>query len=394
VSIRRALARRLRALVGAPSPHSRETSDREADRARRRIAQLEAALEKRQAKWELESDRLRRAALSRYPLSPDIVRELLPYRARTLAARAGREDAVRADARLLEASRAYRDAIAHLDQPQPDLVETDVQGFRWTVPVPPTLTDAARDRFVAKQRFPYRGITQTREFSVGPILLDIGANIGRMSIPRVVLGDFERAYCAEPDPLNYAALVRNVAANGLRGLVLPDQTAIGSAAGPVQLRRAKYPGGHSVATGAAPGGHTIDVPCQRLDDWCEHLQIDPALVSYVKVDTQGWESHVFQGATRLLTHPHVVWQIEVQPSLRAGTPDLALYAFCAEHFTHFVDLNRVATGPRARRTADLPEALAYLIGGTKQSDIILFNASDALDRPPGHRALTGTDESP
>jgi FkbM family methyltransferase len=63
-------------------------------------------------------------------------------------------------------------------------------------------------------------------------MLDIGASIGRMSIPRVILGDLVHAYCAEPDPLNYAALVRNVAANGLCGLVLPDQAAIGAATGP------------------------------------------------------------------------------------------------------------------------------------------------------------------
>jgi hypothetical protein len=114
----------------------------------------------------------------------------------------------------------------------------------------------------------------------------------------------------------------------------------------------------------------------------ERLRIDPALVTYVKVDTQGWESHVFRGATRLLTHPHVVWQIEVQPSLReSGAPDLALYEFCAAHFTHFVDLDKVATGPRARRTADLPDALAYLVDRKKPTDVILFNASDALDRP-------------
>jgi FkbM family methyltransferase len=179
-----------------------------------------------------------------------------------------------------------------------------------------------------------------------------------------------------------------VAANGLRGLVLPDQVAIGSVTGPVRLRRAKYPGGHSVSTDSSPSPHTIEVPCWTLDAWCEHLRIDPALVTYVKVDTQGWELHVFKGATGLLEHPHIAWQIEIQPSLReSGEPDLALYAFCAEHFTHFVDLDKVATGPRARPTTEIGDALSYLINRKRPTDIVLFNAGATLDQTPGQRTL-------
>ena len=382
-----AIARLARALTGR-GPRV-EGGDREVGRAARHVAKLEATIEKQRAKWTRDLEHLRRENddLSRRALSPDVVRELLPQRARTLAARAADADVARYDRQLQETSTAYREALAVSGEPRSDLVTTDVQGFVWSVPVPVTLTGVARDDFIAKQRFPYRAITQTREFSTGPILLDIGANIGRMSIPRVVLGDFARAYCAEPDPLNFAALVRNTAANGLRGLVLPDQTAIGSVTGPVRLRRAKYPGGHSVTTDVLPGSATIEVPCSTLDDWCERLEINPALVSYVKVDTQGWEPHVLRGASTLLKHPHVVWQIEVQPSLRSGSPDLELYAFCAEHFTHFVDLDKVAVGPRARRTTGLVDALAYLVDRKKPTDIILFNASDALDRPAGHQVL-------
>jgi hypothetical protein len=146
------------------------------------------------------------------------------------------------------------------------LVRTTVQGLTWWVPVPPSLRDDARERFIAKQRFPYRNITQTREFSVGSILLDIGANIGRMSIPLVILGDVERAYCAEPDPLTFTALVRNISSNGLRGLVLPDRVAIGSTCGPAQLQPAKYPGGHHLLPDERSAEGSIEVPCVTLDE--------------------------------------------------------------------------------------------------------------------------------
>jgi FkbM family methyltransferase len=214
------------------------------------------------------------------------------------------------------------------------------------------------------------------------VLLDIGANLGRMAIPRVVLGDFERAYCAEPDPVNFAALVRNVVSNGLRGLVLPDQVAIGSTNESAQLHRARYPGGHTLNSAGQAHAETVEVPCWTLDAWCGRLSIDPELVSYVKVDTQGWEGHVLRGASALLAHRHIAWQLEVQPALleAAGTPVDDFYERCAERFTHFIDLDKVARGPRPRRTRELPEALEYLIGRKAPTDIVLFNASEHLDR--------------
>ena len=336
------------------------------------------------ARQKEEIQRLRTVAgsLRRSLLSADIIRELLPVRARTVAARAARAAAAQEETRLQQISPAYREAIHQAGHPHPHLTATDVQGLTWWVPAPPSLSAVARDRFVAEQKFPYRVMTQAREFAVGAVLLDIGANTGRMSIPRVLLGDFGRAFCAEPDPLNFTALVRNIASNGVRGLVLPDRVAIGAMTGRARLRQAKYPGGHHVLRSDAPETDAIDVECFTLDDWCSRLEIDPELVSYIKIDVQGWEAGVLTGATRLLACPHLAWQLEVHPASldAAGSSAGELYQLCAQHFTHFVDLNKLATGPRARRTTDLPEALTYLTGRKRPTDIILFNASERLDQ--------------
>jgi FkbM family methyltransferase len=358
---------------------------------RRRIKTLESTSHAAAAQAKATRVRLKRAndrlktvaaSLGRQMLSAAVVQELLPYRARTLAARATYADAVRYDAQLQEISAAYREALADTARPHEGLTAVDVQGFTWWVPVPASLSDDRRDRFLAEQQFPYRTITQTREFAAGPVLLDIGANIGLTSIPRVVLGDVARAYCAEPDPLNFAALVRNVASNGLRGLVLPDQAAIGAQTGPVRLQRAKYPGGHRVIADGTPEFGTIDVPCFTLDDWCGRLAIDPEVVTYIKVDVQGSEAAVLRGASRVLAHPHIAWQLEVHPpSLEAsGTSAEELYRLCAQHFTHFIDLDTLAQGSRARRTQELPDALAYIVGRKRPTDIIVFNAGERLDR--------------
>ena len=131
-------------------------------------------------------------------------------------------------------------------------------------------------------------------------MLDLGANIGRMSVPRVIHGDATAAYCAEPDPVNFACLARSVIDNSLRGLVLPDQTAIGDREGVVRLLRTGRSGDYRVLPDtAADTEHTVDVPCSTLDAWVDRLQIDLDAVTFIKVDVEGFERRVIAGAHRV-----------------------------------------------------------------------------------------------
>jgi FkbM family methyltransferase len=357
-------------------------SGEEVRRLSRRVATLEERARRSRLKWSQEgkhTDSLKKQSASRRRriLSPEIVRSLLPFRLATIEARALHANAANSEAQLAGVSAAYRDALANAQAPADNLVKTDVQGLTWWVPVPATLKRAARDRFLIKQRFPYRNITQTREFAIGPVMLDVGANSGRMSIPRVILGDITQAYCAEPDPLNYAALVRNVVDNRLSGLVLPDNVAIGAVTGTAQLRHAKYPGGHHLVANDPGANNAIHVECWSLDDWCSRLSIDPQLVAYVKVDTQGWEVEVLRGASKLLGYRHIAWQLEVSPEMlvAAGSSAAELFQMCVERFSHFLDLGKQAEGPRARPTRELEAALSYIGGPIPHTDIVLFNTT-------------------
>ena len=46
--------------------------------------------------------------------------------------------------------------------------------------------------------FPYRVILQTREVGLGGLMLDIGANTGRMAVPRAILGDVTAVIAPSP----------------------------------------------------------------------------------------------------------------------------------------------------------------------------------------------------
>lgn len=305
-------------------------------------------------------------ALRRRLLDTSVLRGQLPIRRALAAGRSQRPEAQARLERFASAAPAWAEAGAG-DEAVAGLTRViQEDSLSWWVP-----TARPDDPRIVSCRV----FTQTRELALGGLMIDIGANIGRMSIPRVILGDATAAYCAEPDPLNYSCLVRTVRDNGLAGLVLPDRVAIGSADGTARLLRARTPSGHRVVENdAAAGSDVIDVPVFRLDTWAARVGVDLELLTFVKVDAQGSEAHVLQGARDVLRQRQVVWEIEVHPRLlsRRGCSRQEFLGALAEHFTHFIDLNSQAPGPRVRPVHDLGEALGSLWDKVASTHVLLF----------------------
>ena len=315
--------------------------------------------------------------LHRRILDPDVLRGTLPFRASVVRQSAARPDARERERRFREVSASYAHTVDAREAIDPRTRVISIDSLTWWVPlVAPDDPDRV-EHALTHQHFPYRVITQTREVAIGGAMIDIGANTGRMSIPRVILGDATVAYCAEPEPLNYECLVRNVRDNQLTGLVLPDRLAIGSEDGTVRLERAKSTGGHRVIDAESTSKREVlDVRVMRLDTWVDVAGIDLNQVRFVKVDVQGSELDVLRGATRVLGQKHIAWQIEIDLTIlaRCGVDKADLYAILQQHFTHFLDLNRHVTTPRVRSTGELPAALSYVSGGSDgRTDVVVFN---------------------
>jgi FkbM family methyltransferase len=313
----------------------------------------------------------RLAAAHREVPSVAMQQSVFAHSVRTLPARVAARSLAGREQQLLAVSASYR-AAAEGGFDTATVTRSDLAGLVWWTPKE-RCDGAGCDG--ATTRIPFRGFLQTRDVTRGGIMLDIGANVGRMSIPRVVLGDISVAYCAEPDPRTFACLARNVLDNGLRGLVLPDQTAIGDRNGTVQLLRTGASGSFHVVPGS-PGSaaHVVEVPSCTLDTWVERLHIDLDAVTFIKVDVEGFERRVVAGAAHVLGYPHIAWQMEIKPrGLRAAGDEPAdLYRDLQRVFIHFIDLNRGAEGPRVRLIADLPEAMRY-IEPDRKTDVLLFS---------------------
>jgi FkbM family methyltransferase len=355
--------RRLNAEL-AQSRRQRDLLHERLDRSERQLAVLRRRLETRKQRA--------RAA------QPDeaVLEHVLPLRhaARLAANHDGR---IAREAAFAERSASYREALARSDAPPPAAECVVIAGLTWWIPAETGETEGVAQQIAGKRRLPLREILETRELAVGRVMIDIGANVGTTSIPRALFGDFNCVYAIEPDPANYACLVRNIVTNGVRGLVLPDRVAVGDAEGEMTLRMRKS-GTHHLVTRAEDvrEDERVTVPCVTLDAWVSRMGIDLADVAFIKSDTQGWDARVLGGAAGVLARKHIAWQIEFSPAMlqRSGRSMDEVFHLLERHFTHFIDL-RNEGGTRVRRTAELRNALAYVGKASRPyTNVLLYTA--------------------
>jgi len=379
---------RFRSLVGklgGRTPPSDEVL-RDLDRTRAKLAAVRAKAHAQGSHLRQRVDRLegiirdlKADAVARMP-NPDILEESVALRYGALLESSSRRKIAQSlEARLSDRSDAYREAremgAGRIDECEGPI---HILGLQWWFPRQLARDPRGLTARLRSGQLPFKSILASRELAQGTVMLDIGANIGTTCIPRVVLGDFQRVYAAEPEPRNYNCLVQNVLANELDGFVLPDRVALGATDGELSMRLAEQIGAHRINTrGRESRSNRLSVPSRRLDTWVNSLDIDAAAVSFIKCDVQGWELQVMAGAPLVLGQRHIVWQFEVSPKHleKSGT---TLAEFCdavSAHFDCFIDLS--GQGPRGRATTELKAALSDLGEKRRFTDILAYNKMPA-----------------
>jgi FkbM family methyltransferase len=157
-------------------------------------------------------------------------------------------------------------------------------------------------------------VTKALQAAVKPgmVAYDLGAHIGYFSLVLTrLVGNSGKVFAFEPDPNNLRALRHNLAANRGRNVkVVASVVADGSA--PVLFATFHFSSVSHIATKRTPGdANLVEVPSLRLDDFV-YRDGNPA-PAVIKIDVEGAEARVFEGARRLLDTARPVIVVEVSP---------------------------------------------------------------------------------
>ena len=148
----------------------------------------------------------------------------------------------------------------------------------------------------------------------GDVFLDVGANIGFFSaLAARLVGDTGRVVAFEPHPQAAARLAGLIAVNGLSARVDLVQAAVGNATGIIRLFMtddsvlSTTDPARSPLAGEYTFGRHVDVPQITLRSWLEAHPQMAARVRAIKIDVEGTEADVLEGAAAFLRLcPHAV----------------------------------------------------------------------------------------
>jgi FkbM family methyltransferase len=150
----------------------------------------------------------------------------------------------------------------------------------------------------------------------GDVYIDVGANIGwNVVFAAKLVGATGHVYAFEPDPDNYALLLENIELNQLTN-VTAVKLAVSDRAYQTKMYKSWTNFGDHIVDPARidhPEVHstTVDVECVTLDDYLANQ--DLSQLKLIKIDVQGHDLRVIQGAGQILAQHDPAIIIEYCP---------------------------------------------------------------------------------
>lgn len=158
----------------------------------------------------------------------------------------------------------------------------------------------------------------------GDLFVDVGANIGSYT---VIAGGAAGCKCIsfEPAQSAFETLAANVSLNGLSERVIARRAAVGAEEGNVSFTSSLDAMNHV----ASPGENAVTqtVPMTTLDRALEGTR-----PYCIKIDVEGFEAKVLEGAARTITDPSLnILIMETGAGSRYSTDDGDLHSLVIEH---------------------------------------------------------------
>jgi FkbM family methyltransferase len=196
--------------------------------------------------------------------------------------------------------------------------------------------------FIAEEYEPAVWGRVMREVRVGDHVAEVGASMGLYALAfagRVGAAGHVTAF--EPDPESASALETNVGVNGWQDRVTMIRAAVGQRSGQVRFAAARGLESRIETSPAARDG-VITVPMVTLDDALAERRVD-----VIKIDVEGFEQQVLEGARTLLTdgrrRPRAIL-VEVHPFAwtETGTTSASFLGLLGETGFRVEDMEGVA----------------------------------------------------
>lgn len=182
-----------------------------------------------------------------------------------------------------------------------------------------------------------------RRLTTGAVFVDVGSSEGDFALLAArLVGPTGRVIAFEPDPDNVETIRANVAANRF-DTVTVHAAALSDRDGEATLYQSAVSGWHSLLPNLENRDHNVvTVPVMRLDS------VDLDRLDMIKIDVEGAEVAVLNGARAALTRHRPVVLLDTHPSL--GADVAALQAF-------FDDLGYDAFDSDRHGSRPLPDGL-------------------------------------